>query len=101
MSRQVRLLWRAEQGVNRLGIGRRRQRVTEGAIGKALRQFRQNLQVFVGGGFRHQQNEDVTYWLVVWRLERYRRFGSREAADCPIEATDATMQNGDALPQPG
>src|SRR5258706_1313455 len=70
-------------------------------VAEHLRQLRENLQMEVGCLFRHQQHEYKVHRIAVRRFEGDRIAGADKRAGGIAQALDATVRNGDAMPQPG
>src|SRR5260221_3104849 len=66
-----------------------------------LRELRQQLKVFLGGVFRHQQHEYLRHRPAVGSVERDRLLRSYERTQRLLQPLDAAMWNRDALAETG
>ena len=77
------------------------QRFAEFAVAEHLREFGQQLQVGFIGLLGHQQHEQHAHRPTVGRVELNGGCQAQEGAGGILEALDATVGDGDALPQSG
>src|SRR5262245_15122348 len=91
----------ADELVHRRGSGARQQSLPKRFVAEHLCQFRENLQVQIGGAIGYQQHEYEAHRLAVGRIERYRLLHSDERAYRFLQALDPPVGYGDALSQAG
>src|SRR4029079_3551980 len=69
-----------DQLVERFGVRRARQQLAQRLVGEHLGQLGEDLQVLLGGLFRHEQHEDEVDRVAVGGVERPRLGGAQEGA---------------------
>ncbi|ERI25490.1 hypothetical protein NP88_4090 [Burkholderia cepacia] len=71
------------------------------AIGQQLRDFRQDLEVLLGGLLGNEQEDQEADRLAVGRFERDRIGEADERGERVLEALDAAVRNRDTFAEPG
>ncbi len=87
--------------MQRGGIGGGFDLLAQGAIAEQFGDFRQNFKVFLGGRFRHQQEDQQGDRLLVRRVKTDRCVQLENGGHRRFEPLDAAMRNGNAMTEPG
>src|SRR5688500_15520048 len=92
---------RGDQLVQRRGVGCAPHRLAQRLVAEHLRELGQDLQVLLGGLLGHEQHEHQRHRVAVGRVEGNRLPQAEERAERVLQALDAPVRDGDALPQAG
>ena len=93
--------WDSNSDFDLKRVAARVQMLAELAVGKYLGGIGQNQEMFFGGLFRHQKNQNVGYRPPIGRVVRNRVFEAQIGSLYPREFFDPGMGNGNSLSQPG
>src|ERR687895_444022 len=83
------------------GVGGARHRLAQRLVGKHLRELGEDLQMLLGGLFRHEQHEYQVDRIAVGRIEGNGLGEAQERAERFLQPLDAAVRNGHALAQAG
>jgi hypothetical protein len=71
------------------------------AVAEQFSNFREDFQMFLRGGFRHQQEYKQTYRLLIGCIKTNRLGQLKNGGHGCLQPLDAAMRNRHTMPQPG